>query len=263
MNQAIIFSKNRPLQLEALLSSIDYNAPKFDRIVVIYVSDEQYESGYKRLIDTWRINWHRQTGFKQDVLANIPDEGTTTFFVDDDIFYRKFEGKLPWDILKEQRNVFRYSFRLGKNINHSFTQGKDVFLPDISRTSDAMFFEMSATQDTDEFSYQFSLDGDCFKNEDIKWFMEKKEFDCPNEFEAEMTQIRLFLKPFARSAMPEKSFVVNVPHNKVQTWSGTTSMGGTQEELMDIFNQGKHIDWMNMDFSNVNSPHVPLNYKFR
>ena len=262
MNQAIIFSKNRPLQLEALLSSIDYNAPKFDRIVVIYKSDDYFLSGYERLKNTWRINWHRQTGFKADVLANMPDNGTTTFFVDDDIFYKKYNVENPWDIISNNRNVFKYSLRLGLNVNKSYVLGKDIKIPEpVNQIGDVFLYEIKSSDD--EFKYEFSLDGDCFKNEDIKWFMQEREYDCPNQFEGEMTQIRAFLKPFSMCACNEKSNIVNVPHNKVQNYSDTTSMGKSEFELMDKFNLGLHIDWMSMDFSKVNSPHMELEYKFR
>ena len=116
MISAIIFTKNRPLQLNALLESMHKNCDIFDWIYVQWTGDikPDFDLGEKYNLE-YRYENFRDMGFHRTLIDIIDHIQTPyiAFFVDDDICHRPvYFGELK-EALKEC-DIF--SLRLGKNI---------------------------------------------------------------------------------------------------------------------------------------------------
>lgn len=116
----LIFSKDRPAQLDLLLRSIQKHAPGLYRTVGILwaASERTYASGYERC---WRENqgwWfeQREREFETDVRQWLELYGpTVSFLVDDDVFYRDAQEplELPWSF---RGGDYDYPFSVDGNV---------------------------------------------------------------------------------------------------------------------------------------------------
>lgn len=108
MITAIVFSKNRALQLEALLRSLRENCDHFDTVHVQYHADQHHQSSYEVLATAYPgIQFTREDGFKATLLTLLPRAGRVAFFVDDDIVFRPVAAIPECPI---------FSLRLGDNV---------------------------------------------------------------------------------------------------------------------------------------------------
>jgi hypothetical protein len=101
----VIFSKNRPMQLECTIRSIRENAPFFN-INVIYLCAPEYQDGYNKI---QKVNMVEQNLLKEDVL-NLLRTPLVCFMVDDDIIFKK-PGGIP-----ELKKNETFSLRMGVNV---------------------------------------------------------------------------------------------------------------------------------------------------
>lgn len=115
--EAIIFSKNRTLQLKSLLLSLrEFSDLPEDMINIIYV--ESGNISYELLRKEFKCKFIKQSLFLND-LKNIVLNSRAEyimFMVDDLIFREKFSVGREEKILDGDKNLDAFSHRLGKNI---------------------------------------------------------------------------------------------------------------------------------------------------
>lgn len=110
MLKAVIFSKNRAMQLDALLSSLNQYCDIFDEVCVIYKTDHQ--RSYDVLIREYPdVRWVRELVFFGDLMQQIEDY--TCLLVDDDIFFRHVYAEDVRELMATSDIV---SLRLGPNV---------------------------------------------------------------------------------------------------------------------------------------------------
>lgn len=256
MIDLIIFSKDRALQLEGLLSSLKENCKIFNKIVIIYdYSNKEYEEAYTKLMSEHPVLWlFGDISFKERVLFAFGESEYTCFMVDDLIVYRKLQWK------KEDASQFIvseiFSFRLGNNIRHSLfeLQPNDV----------ETIHTFDWTKQSKYWGYPLSVDGHVFKTEYIKSIVKGINFDNPNKLEA---HFQSFI-PQAPKYMScfNQSVVVSLPINRVSN-TATAVYGEfhphTAKELNDRFLAGERMDWQAMNFEDIKSPHQEVELKFK
>lgn len=267
INQLIIFSKNRPMQLHLLLESIAKNAVSvFDNITVLYKSDSLYESGYDILAKHFNyIVFHKESDFRLDLLSLIDDNYSyTTFMVDDNLFYNKINCDLS-DILGTiTDNHICFSLRLGLNCNYShpadfsYEIGKYKIIDN--------FITVDYTTQMGDFNYPLSTDGHIYKTGTIKSILTAIWFTNPNTMESMM-------QSFCNSnSIPKlltffnESKVVGVPVNLVN--DGFNNRHGIKHYFSESDLNKKYlneyiIDIESLDFSDINGPHKEIEYKFK
>ena len=130
MINGIVFSKDRACQLNLLLSSLEKNAKNIFETKVIYTSSNlEFEEGYEKLINQYpEVKWIKESSnFKEDVLSSIQNTESdyTCFFTDDDIVYRTLNEDDLTSKLKEDKDAFCFSTRLGLNTNKCYTMKCD------------------------------------------------------------------------------------------------------------------------------------------
>lgn len=280
----IIFSKNRPLQLDLCLSSVKQNFNASYTPIVLYQCDEQYENAYKNLRDEHAdvMFWRQGKSLFEDVFVaiNSYDDLYACFMTDDCIMYRQ-SPNLSDENLK---NIFKikeiccFSLRLGENTNkrgHSidgkfqlyddylqYTEGLNVWKNDLG------FICWDRTQHFygGYWNYPISVDGHIFKVEDLsKWMEELVYIEKIKQWEQTPNELERALQRFVNEAGPlvgcfTVSCVVNSPNNRVQqtihNYNGVFHPAETSF-LLEMFEQGKRINLDKLEFK-VESAHTEI-----
>lgn len=261
----LIFSKNRAMQLDALLNSLQHhlNSAEIGRIGILYKSDQRHLESYHILMRSWPdLIWIKELDFRSQVLEFLeacPSE-YASFLVDDLIFYRSPESS----IFPEEDLCF--SLRLGKNCFYSHPANAWYRHPDFIQFDPILRWDWRFGEY--DFGYPFSLDGHIFRKKIIKELCQSISFKNPNSLENSLTynrdpgfhQISSIVRSFTQSC------VVGIPVNRVN--EEIENRFGvdhriSEEELLEMFLQGKRIDPAKMDFSQINGPHKELRYEFK
>jgi hypothetical protein len=262
MINGIVFSKDRACQLNLLIDSIEKNAKNIFELKVIYTSsNNDFEEGYEKLINQYpEVKWIKESSnFKEDVLSSIQNTKSdyTCFFTDDDIIYRTLKEEDLTSKLKEDKDVFCFSTRLGLNTNKCYTMKCDnVIKPSFE---DDNFISWDWKVHYMDFGYPLSVDGHIFRTKEILKLTKKVSFSNPNTYEA---SLQIF-DNFPRNKMwsYKHSVLVNSPSNIVQSTfqnrKGET-YGISTKDLNDAFLSGRFIELDKIDFSNIVGCHQEL-----
>lgn len=246
MVKLIVFSKDRALQLEALLRSIELNCKLFNSITVIVKwSSDDYYKAYENLSNEYSgVDFVMQNDLKTDVLGAMWDE-FTCFMVDDMICYNPVSRPPTFNGFKNSI----WCLRLGEETK-GFTRRQWAW-KDYQKTKSY-------------FDYPCSLDGNIYPTEIIKPLIEEGNFVNPNKLE-----VVLWSK---RDRLPEimncwgEAKVVSLPLNRVSD-TATASFGQTYNYSAEYLNNrylgGEIIDFENMTFENIKVPHKEIELKFK
>lgn len=227
MVDVLVFSKDRPAQLDLLLRSIDTHAPDlYSTITVLYTaSSADFYRGYSICFaEHANVSFTLQTDFERDVkfwLSRI--EGLlVSFLVDDDVFYR--DCFLTDDVNRYwMRHPTPWSLRGG------------------------------------DYDYPFSVDGNIYRrNHVVDHLSRLPRFSDPTELEAWAHEQRDEL-PFDWVNPIEAPCLVGVPANRVSQRSGMPHMGVDPRMLNEGFLRGERIIPL---FDRETYPaHWPVEYK--
>lgn len=278
-NELIIFSKNRACQLHLLLESIKLNSNNiFDSINVLYKADDNYVSGYDKLINNEKfknINFIKETNFREDVLKLINNtyvdsitydysNNYITFLVDDAIIYDKITISKEKILEAKKPNFCCFSLRLGLNCNYSHPANINYTIKNYEKWQDDFILISHSEQSPGDFNYPLSTDGHIYHQQAILYWLSKINFNNPNTLEAnlqyfsnETPRIIVFFK---------ESKIVSVPVNLVNdTFKNRHGLQYyiSEEELNEKYLNGYTIDINQLDFNKINGPHKEIEYKFK
>lgn len=259
----VVFSKNRAMQLEACLQSIDRYAPYDGPVVVVYnATSRAFEDGYRRLLaglEGKRVRLVSQTyDFRRDVLGAVdPMCEHTVFHTDDDVFFRMPPAR---PIMGDRFAAF--SFRLGQNTTYCYPRRREQPVP--PRSAHEPFIAWNWTRASDDFAYPMSLDGHVFTTKTLRRMLVCAQFNTPNELESEL-HLRRHLAPPGMLAFRE-SCLVSIPVNVVTATyrnRAAENPDWSAEALNRRFLAGERLDLDAMDFSVVRGAHqeIPLAFK--
>lgn len=253
----IVFSKDRAMQLDACLRSIERSAPYTGPIAVVYkATTQEFAEGYRLLDLGDRARLVAETGdFRRAVMTLLDATyDYTVFHTDDDVFFRKPSAApiLPADFAA-------FSLRLGENTTHCYTAGGSQLVPPASKTGPVTAWDWTRAEG--DFAYPMSLDGHIFLTCLLVQMLSRARFANPNQLEEELHYRRYLAPPTMLSFL--ESCLVSVPANIV---SSTHRNRASQNEawspnvLNARFLDGERIDVDAMDFSAVRSAHqeIPL-----
>jgi hypothetical protein len=256
----IVFSKNRPMQLDALLRTLGSRAPYDGSITVIYLaSGAEYERGYELVERGERTRLLAQgNDFRRAVLSSIdPGIAHTVFHTDDDLFFRPCPATpvVPPDCAA-------FSLRLGRNTTCCYPLNRRQHIPD--SPADDRWLSWDWTRADGDFAYPFSLDGHIFATRLLLRLVGRGPFSNPNELEQQL-HYRRYLAPPRMLAFRE-SCVVSVPANTVTSTHRNRArddLATSAAALNDRFLAGLRIDVSQMDFSHVDGAHQELPFVLR
>jgi hypothetical protein len=244
----IIFSKDRPLQLHALLGSIKDHLSGVGTIHILYcASNIDYELGYQRLAvesNLKNVNWCREEDFQVDLLkiVNRINSKSLFFLVDDIIFTENVNFD---DFGEVDTNKYVISLRLGANLRYCYMSNARQRLPNFTLNSekiDDKFLLWNWSDGKWDWGYPLSLDGHIFSTNEIIKIFNLITFSNPNSLEGAM-QIFSDIYKKKIGLCYFKSRLVNIPNNKVQNSNNNRFQGNDPKKLLKLWNSGFRINY--------------------
>lgn len=260
MIRAVVFSKDRPLQLDGLLQTIEMHARGlYAEVVVLYLpTSAAFEVGYRNCrAEHPGVLWVEQGDFRSDLLGLIPESGRVGFHCDDDLFYRPAPTLDPW---LPSWPLLAYSLHLGQNTGYCYTLNQPQRVP--ARNP----WPWPAAEL--DFGYPFSLDAHLYQADVVRALLEQLAFTTPNELEAAGAGF-IAHDPVGWGellACGDHSCVVSIPANRVQDAFRNRHAERSDwkaEALNELYLQGLRLDPAAMDFSAVCAAHQELELCFR
>lgn len=250
----IIFSKDRAMQLQALLTSYFNYTKNYSPLSVIYAySNEQHKQAYeilKKEFQSFPVSFIIENDFSFQLKEIVRKSGADRLFfmTDDAIFLDYFDlnNCLQFHPVK---NIF--SLRLGVDLDYCFAYSKDQALPNFAtqnfNQTAFLIWKWKEMTESPDWSYPLSLDGTIFYRKEIEALLSHISFTSPNSLEAELQLYKdLFL---GRNGICfSKVKYVNVPCNIVQKeFNNKFNDSHSIEQLVEYFLQGQRIDWRKME----------------
>jgi|MDSZ01.3.fsa_nt_gb hypothetical protein len=295
MLTSIVFSKDRPLQLDLCLKSIKQNLFDDNKIVVLYkTSTDLYESHYAKIKEEHDdVEFVKQGHSIWSSILEIVKNASpyVTFFTDDGIVFRKVDFTMEnVDVVfNAPQPPATFSLRMGLNSRtRDYGDGeqredpvpKPVYKLEVPSSQEAfLLWNRTGVGVGGYWSYALSVDGHIFTKgfmlhcceelEHLYKYYDNKSLpretlawsNTPNRFESELQRFYFFTTPMMAS--PEFSCVVNSPNNRVQ--SDAENRNGDHysydaEYLAEQFGLGKRIDLNKIDFDKVKitCPHTEI-----
>lgn len=257
----VIFSKDRPLQLHALLQSFLQHVKHYAAVHVLYnSSNKAFEKCYHELQEELHsdIHFQQETSFAKDlveILATVYTE-KIAFLVDDIVF----TGPVDMEEFDAYPDALP-SLRLGRNIKACYTAGiKETAQPPIKDLPNGLI-EWTWGDGEYDWGYSLSLDGNIFSTKEITSFIAATDFKAPNSLELKL-QTFAFLHKYRKGVAYNTSRIVNIPCNRVQTEILNRSGNISVEELMEFWNKGVRIDHHKFNGYLPQSPHEEIPFTF-
>ena len=237
----IIFSKDRPAQLELLLRSFktfwkDWDKQKIK--VLFKVTNDEYFAGYKQVVRIHpEFSYFNEDGisgtFKDILLSLMEDEDPMTAFeVDDDVMIRPFDLTSPQvkRFLKD-KSIMCVNIRMDHNYNYCADSDKWMTVPKF--TNDTWDWKYCSL----DWAYPMSVVFNIFRTSEIKPLVKRLNWK-GLELETKMAENPL-QNPKMIGFPKAKTLLVQV--NRVQEVATNKALNISPEEMNDIFLSGQRI----------------------
>ena len=272
MITSIVFSKNRPLQLDLTIASIKKNFSDCDEVIVLHNNDEQFRQAHHTLHNEHHdiFSWCQSYSLFKDVLhaIKVSKNNYICFFTDDDICFEKVP-QTNYDNIFAETNLQCLSLRMGLNITER--SHDNVTFPDKPKHTQAhgdfIFWSKTLHSYGSYWSYDLSVDGHIFRRTDMENMVDElcylesryKWDQTPNKFESALQRFW----PISANVMGSftSSKVVNSPNNRVQDSHKNRSgdvFSYDSEFLLGRYMSGARIKLDCLDFSNIRCPHTEI-----
>jgi len=254
--QAIIFSKDRPLQLHATLASFALHASDAVEVplnVLCKASNKDYARGYAQvaedMVGKLQINWIQESNFKADLLAVMQEPKSASrrqrlldritlrhhrlrtehllFLVDDNLFIRPFCLQEIADTLITHTDAIGFSLRVGRNTTSCYSNQCEQPLPPFLSAPPGLLFSWSGQ--VGDFGYPLEVSSSVYRCADLIPLLRNLPYNNPNRLEQALSATSgLFARRLSTLLCFEQSVAFCAPVNKVQSILDNRS--GAQEE---------------------------------
>lgn len=248
----LIFSYDRPMQLYALLESIDRYVVGLNSISVIYrASTNDFFNAYETLRNELKsIRFIKQSispelDFKPLVLHAIFEKGSSSspyiIFSSDDIVVKDYiDVSNCIDTLK-QSGAYCFALRLGKRVKYHYPEDTTIEIPNLVKISDEAYaWQINAKKG--DWTHVNCVDMNLYRKVDLHRPLYTIDYKDPFELEKNWAENT---KPFLREKRQRvgicysDSKVVNIPLNG--TFARNMNLY-TNKELLKLFEKGLKID---------------------
>lgn len=250
----IVFSYHRPMQLYALLESVQRYTTGFAHIVVIYRADtDEYDNAYQRVKKDFdfcsfiRQSAYPYADFKPLVLDALKKTSSDyVCFGVDDIIVKDFIDLKECVRGMQLTNAFGCFLRLGKNLSYCFSMNAPQKVPPLQPVAGEIY-AWTFNDGEYDWCYPFSLDMTIYQKIDIEPLIVNAKFKSPNSFESVLAGYihkngKLY---YAKKGICYGSTkIVNIPLNIVQQdhTPNLYAKSYSAQELLHKFNMGFKID---------------------
>ena len=242
---AVVFSKDRAMQLHALLVSFFETKVGECEIVVIYTTTSgAHKCAYDEVaaIFSGRVKFVEQgnySGFRDclgQTVSQLP-KGKIFFLVDDIIFTEIVDYQLLAS-LDVSNTIF--SLRMGEHLDYSYVVDASQPLPKTLAVKDE-FLTWEWREGKLDWGYPLSVDGHVFSTSEVMLWIQHLEFESPSSFENSLQKLK-YIYRHKRGMSFRKSRIVNIPANRVQDEVNNLHGGIHQDDLLQQWNAGMAID---------------------
>lgn len=261
----IAFSKDRPLQLHALLRSYLHHCRPAPRLEVVYrASNHAYESAYEEVKAAFAhadIGWRREVNFAADVRDLIASAHTQgLFFLVDDIVFIRPVDYTALSAFPLERYI--PSLRLAPHITYSYFADRPLAPVDFAVAGEGGALRTwRYGAGSGEWSFPVSLDGNVFLREEVAAMAACITFTSPNSLEAALRQFLPALH-FRDGVCFERARLVNLPLNRVQREVISRAGDLHADLLLDHWQRGLGMDIEALYDVETSSVHAELPVRF-
>jgi len=241
----VIFSKDRALQLHALLQSWFAQVEGAAKLVVLWTASSEHEASYMELRTLWagKVEWVREQDFRADLLRVLEKSGEThLFFVTDDALV--IDGFRMDEALAEEPRHRIVSLCHAPALDWCFIADKAQKVPPLqTHAPGRLRWNWADGEERMDWRFPLSIDGKFFAREEMLLLLSHLPFRSPNTLEV---NLQVFLPLFIgrEGVCFEQAKLVNVPCNAVQTQYDNLVTGAhTTEELLVRWQAGERIRW--------------------
>lgn len=261
----IVFSKDRAMQLHALLSSFFDTKIGECGIVVIYAaSTVAHKKAYDEVTTIFqnRVKFVEQgafSSFKNCLLHTVSSlpKGKIFFLVDDIVFTEIVDYRFL-ALLDLSDKIF--SLRMGDHLDYSYVVASKQPLPEALEIQDGCLI-WKWSEGSLDWGYPMSVDGHLFITAEVLLWIKNLEFSSPSSFENSL-QIMKLIYNSKRGMSFRKSRLFNIPANKVQNEVANLHGAVHQDDLLQQWNDGLAIDHSQFGGLNNHSVHQEVEFKF-
>ncbi|MGC2310856.1 MAG: glycosyltransferase family 2 protein [Candidatus Babeliaceae bacterium] len=264
----VIFSYDRPLQLYALLESVERYITGLATIIVICrMSTDVFDKAYQEVQKKFPyVQFIKQSGdkhkedFKSLLLKTFKVlPSNYSMFAVDDLIVKDFIN-LP-ECIQMLEKTFAYGFylRLGEHITYCYTKNKEMRLPPFIRFDNFLVWQFN--NGSHDWAYPYSLDMTLYRKEDILIFLEQMSFTTPNKLENCLSDTHCNGEI---GICFNTAKVVNIPCNMVNESSNKHmhEEAYTQTALLEKFNQNLKFDIDALRTIKNKSAHIEMSLPF-
>lgn len=246
--QAIIFSKDRALQLQATLESLlgQCSDAATAGIRVLYkASDVRHERQYRMLRMRFPgVQFAAETHFRPQLLRLAADAPWLLLLVDDAVFHRPFTLAESVTALESQPEALSVSLLLGANTVTCHTRNAPQPVPSLEGVANSRLLRFRWQGASHDFGYPLEVSGSLYRTPHILALLHDIHFENPNRLEAALSVRTGHVEQFPwRLMFPESVGFCN-PLNRVQqVFANRIAANAVDAEtLADCFDQGQAID---------------------
>jgi glycosyltransferase involved in cell wall biosynthesis len=250
----IIFSKDRPLQLDATLRSFYHHCSDAQNVqlYVLYTTTTgRMRWLYRQLIREYpRVAFVRESDFRRDLLTLLGNFEHVLFLVDDSIFAQPFALGDILDALQSHPDAIGFSLRLGRNTTYCYSLDRKQALPELQELNNG-FLKFSWLDAPCDFGYPLELSSSAYRVEDIRPLLEELSFENPNTLEDAMSRnLAKLITSHPSLLCSAKSLSFCIPINLVQ--KTCLNRAGHHddympEKLAQLFAEGCRLDIAALD----------------
>jgi hypothetical protein len=271
MVSVIIFSKDRPLQLEGYLTSLMfYSGIREENIHILYTSIPGIS--YEILVEKYkRINWINESSYSADLNRLIrASENYIMFGCDDVFFIETMNINHAFEALEQDKSIFSFHLRLGLNIENR---------PQLEQHPKYLKWNWTQTNSM-HWNYPWEVSAAIYRKSDVLSIIDRIDFSLmksPNYFEdlivKGVREREIAIQPNLASFYKGKALTLTV--NRVQEDYKNPFDQTDSTSVEDLYNEylaNKFLDWRKFENSlntyiHVNSSYFsltnedPANYK--
>jgi GT2 family glycosyltransferase len=245
----VVFSKNRPLQLDATLASLDLSVSDLGqaRVTVLYAASTPFFAAQYRIVglDHPNVKFRREGDFKSDLVELVAGLPFVLFVVDDTIFVGEASLEAGVSILQSDRSCVGFSYRLGRNTTCCYTMDKPQNPPAFESAGSGLVRFNWPDMDYD-FGYPIEVSSSMYRTADLLPLLKSLPYSNPNTLEDVLARRAVeFRESLPRLACYARSVALSIPAILVQT-AWTNRVDGHPELSADSlareFSKGRRLD---------------------
>lgn len=248
--EAIVFSKDRAMQLHALLSSYYEQVSNPVRLSVLYTtSNEKHLRSYEELQQLFKdVHFIREQSFKKDLehLLDSISSSKLFFMTDDGLFIDRFDLRevLSFNYFQVVPSVIK-----GMDLTYCYIQDKQQALPNFIQPSFNLpagmkCWEWSQAEEGSDWAYPLSLDITFYDTKEIRAMIKQAEYKGPNSLESALHELYAPVFLQRKGICYDRSKYVNIVCNVVNTEHANRNTGRHSiESLLKKWEEGYRIKY--------------------